>query len=212
MGGIMKDKSKDMIDYVIELQSLAQAGLYYGHDEFDKERYQRIREISANMLSLYCDMPIETVIDVFCQDIGYQTPKLDTRAAIFNDKGEILLVQEKDGLWSLPGGWVDVNTSIKENIEKEVREEAGLNVEATKIIAIMDRDKHNLPRYIYKVIKVFLLCEIKGGHFKKNIETIASEYFSLEHLPPLSTAKNNQQQIQLCFQAYHQKHWQTYFD
>lgn len=208
----MKNKNSGMVDYIIELQSLAQAGLYYGHDEFDKERYQRIREISAQMLSLCSEMPVETVIDVFCHEIGYQTPKLDTRAAIFNEKGEILLVQEKDGLWSLPGGWVDVNTSIKENIEKEVKEEAGLDVVATKIIAVMDRDKHNLPRYIYKVIKVFMLCEVKSGKFKKNLETIASEYFSLGDLPPLSTAKNNHQQIQLCFQAYHQKQWQTYFD
>ena len=145
----MKDDDKMILDDIIELQSIAQAGLYYGKDEFDKERYQKVRDISAHLLSIYTEFPIQQIQKVFCHDIGYQTPKLDTRAAIFNKKGEILLVQEKGGLWSLPGGWVDINTSIKENTEKEVKEEAGLDVLATKIIAVMDRDKHNFPRYIY---------------------------------------------------------------
>ena len=122
------------------------------------------------------------------------------------------MVQEKDGLWSLPGGWVDIHTSIKENTEKEVKEEAGLDVSATKIIAVMDRDKHNFPRYIYKVIKIFVMCEVIGGCFEKNIETIDSCYFPYNHLPELATAKNNHEQIELCFRAYQSHCWQTYFD
>ena len=208
----MKDDDKMILDVIIELQSIAQAGLYYGKDEFDKERYQKVRDISAHLLSIYTEFPIQQIQKVFCHDIGYQTPKLDTRAAIFNKKGEILLVQEKGGLWSLPGGWVDINTSIKENTEKEVKEEAGLDVLATKIIAVMDRDKHNFPRYIYKVIKVFVMCEVIGGHFEKNIETIDSCYFPYHHLPELETAKNNHEQIKLCFQASQSHCWQTYFD
>lgn len=205
-------KNEDMLDFIIELQSLAQAGLYYGHDEFDKERYQRIRDISASMLSLYSGLPFGNVLDIFCHEVGYQTPKLDTRGVVFNERGEILLVQENDGLWSLPGGWVDINMSVKENVEKEVLEEAGLKVNADKIIAVMDRDKHNLPRYIYKVIKIFILCNKETGEFIANNETIASAYFSYENLPKLSTAKNNQEQIALCFKAYQDKNWQTYFD
>lgn len=202
----------NLLDDIIELQSLAQAGLYYGHDEFDKERYQRIREISAHLLSIYTQMPIAKVNELFCNEVGYQTPKLDTRAAIFNECNEILLVQEKDGLWSLPGGWVDVTTSVLENTEKEVKEEAGLDVKASRIVAIMDRDKHNLPRYIYKVIKIFVLCEVQNGSFEKNIETIDSQYFDIYHLPSLATAKNNQEQIELCLKAHLDPHWQTYFD
>lgn len=197
---------------LIELQSLAQIGLYYAHDEFDIERYQRIRKLSADMLAYCLKMPINEIKDVFCHEEGYQTPKLDTRAVIFNEKEEILLVQENDGLWSLPGGWVDINTSIKENAEKEVKEEAGLEVKATKIIAIMDRDKHNLPKYLFKVIKVFVLCEVISGCFKENIETIQYQYFAADQLPELSTAKNNADQIQMCFDAYHHENWETFFD
>jgi hypothetical protein len=114
------------IDWVVELQSIAQAGLHYSKDVFDKERFERIREITAEMMSKQSDLPIEVVKDLFCNESGYQTPKMDTRAAIFQDD-KILLVREKDK-WSLPGGWIDVNQSVKSNTAKEVKEEAGLDV------------------------------------------------------------------------------------
>ena len=104
------------LEWAIELQSLAQAGLTYGKDIFDRERYERIREISAEIMAYKTDIPVQKVKDLFCNETGYQTPKLDTRAAIFQN-GKILLVKENSGKWSLPGGWVDVNVSVKENIE-----------------------------------------------------------------------------------------------
>ena len=101
------------LEWAIELQSLAQAGLTYGKDIFDRERYERIREISAEIMAYKTDIPVQKVKDLFCNETGYQTPKLDTRAAIFQN-GKILLVKENSGKWSLPGGWVDVNVSVKE--------------------------------------------------------------------------------------------------
>ena len=105
------DKNKIWLDLIIELQSLAQAGLTYGKDIYDKERYERIREISAEMMSNIADVPLEKVKGLFCNEVGYQTPKIDTRAAIFKDN-KILLVHENNGKWSLPGGWCDVNISV----------------------------------------------------------------------------------------------------
>lgn len=200
-----------ILDWAIELQSIAQGGLYYSKDKFDIERFERIREISAEMISLQSDIPLEKVKDLFCNEIGYQTPKLDTRAAIFKDN-KILLVQENNGTWSLPGGWVDVDLSVKENTIKEVKEEAGLNVTADTIIAVQDREKHNLPVYAYKVCKVFVLCSLIDGEFKENIETIKSDYFSLDNLPLLATEKNNEEQIKMCFEAYRSSNWITLFD
>lgn len=187
------------------------AGLYYCKDKFDIERFERIREISAEMISLQSDRPLEKVKDLFCNEIGYQTPKLDTRAAIFKNN-KILLVQESNGTWSLPGDWVDVDLSIKENTIKEVKEEAGLNVTADMIIAVQDREKHNLPVYAYKVCKVFALCSLIDGEFQKNIETIKSDYFLLDNLPLLATEKNNEEQIKMCFEAYRSSNWKTLFD
>lgn len=199
------------LEWAKELQFIAQVGLTYSKDVFDIERFERIREIAAEMLSLQSGIPTEKVKNLFCNETGFQTPKLDTRAAIFKDD-KILLVKEKNGTWSLPGGWVDINQSIKTNTEKEVKEEAGLNVKAIRIIAIQDRNLHNIPPYAYNVCKVFVLCEIESGYFRPNIETDESAYFGLEELPILAKEKNNEEQIKMCFSAYYDKNWQVLFD
>lgn len=200
------------VDMIVELQSLAQAGLAYGKDAYDKERYERIREISAEMMSHIADIPLEKVKGLFCNEIGYQTPKIDTRAAIFKDD-KILLVQEKDGTWSLPGGWCDVTVSVAENTIKEVKEEAGLDVIVKSVIAIQDREKHNLPMYAYRVCKIFMLCSAVGGNFEPNIETIGFAYFAEDEIPQLATEKNNEEQIKMCFDSYRTgEEWKTLFD
>lgn len=199
------------LDWAKELQALAQTGLAYSQNPFDIERFERIREISAEMMRAKSGLSLDMVKDLFCNETGFQTPKIDTRAAIFQD-GRILLVKEKNGKWALPGGWCDVNQSIKSNTEKEVLEEAGLEVAATRIIAIQDRNRRNPPPYAYNVCKLFLLCEVKGGSFKPNIETLESRYFEQNRLPELDEAKNTAAQIDMCFAASHDSAWQTLFD
>lgn len=203
--------SNAWLNWSIELQSLAQAGLTYGKDVYDLERYTRIREISAEMMAAIADAPVETVKGLFCNETGYQTPKLDTRAAIF-ENGKILLVRENNGKWSLPGGWVDVNVSVKENAIKEVKEESGLDVTADRIIAIQDRAKHNLPVYAYGVCKVFVLCTLIGGSFVENSETTGYAFFSETALPELATEKNTAEQIAMCFRSHRSPQWETIFD
>lgn len=206
------NRNEKWLQWAIELQSIAQAGLTYCKDVYDRERYDRIRDISAEILSEMSDIPTETVKDLFCNETGYQTPKLDTRAAIFND-GKILLVCENNGKWSLPGGWCDVNVSVGENTIKEVKEESGLDVKAVSIIAVQDRAKHNRPLYAYGICKVFVLCELVGGSFQKNIETTGFDYFSENDLPELATEKNSAEQIKMCFDAYRKgDQWKTLFD
>ena len=205
------NKNEKWLEWAIELQSLAQAGLTYGKDVYDRERYERIRDISAEILSYKTDISVEKVKNLFCNEIGYQTPKLDTRAAVFEHE-KILLVKENNGKWSLPGGWVDVNLSVKENTVKEVKEESGLDVTADRIIAIQDRDRHNLPAYAYGVCKIFVLCSVLGGEFEKNIETTEFRYFNKAELPELATEKNTKEQIGMCFNAYYNKNWIVEFD
>jgi len=205
------EKNEKWLEWAVELQALAQTGLTYTDNPFERERYGRIREIAAEMLACKSEIPLEKVKDLFCSDSGYQTPKLDTRAAIFED-GKILLVREGSGNWSLPGGWVDVNVSVAENAVKEVREEAGLDVSADLVIAVQDRDKHNLPVYAWKVCKIFVLCTKLGGSFRENLETTESRYFALDELPPLAEAKNTAAQIAMCFEAYRSPNWKTRID
>ncbi len=194
-----------------ELQSLAQAGLFYSKDPFDLERFERIREISAEILSYKTDLGTEKIKDLFCNESGYQTPKLETRAAIIRDN-KILLVQELNHKWALPGGWVDVDRSIKENTEKEAKEEAGAEVEATRLIAVLDRNRHHNPPIPYGVCKIFVLCNYLGGSFEPNIETLDSGFFPLEDLPPLAESKNTKEQITMCFAAAGDAQWRVKFD
>lgn len=204
----MSDK---VVEWAKELQSLAQAGLFYGKDAFDWERYQRIREIAAEMVAVRTEIPVEKVTGLFCGDTGYQTPKVDTRAAIVQD-GKILLVCEKDGKWSMPGGWCEYNLSPANNTIKEVKEEAGLDVEIVKVISVQDRDKHNRPGYAYGVVKLFYQCKVTGGAFSQNLETSASQYFSLDELPPLAEEKCSEEQVRMCLEACGTENWKVQFD
>ena len=199
------------VQWAMELQSLAQAGLFYGKDVFDRERYSRIREISAEMMAHLSDIPVERVTGLFCNEVGYQTPKIDTRAAVFQD-GKILLVRERSGKWALPGGWCDVGLSIGENTVKEVLEEAGLDVVPEKIIAVQDRARHNKPDYAYSICKIFVQCGLLGGKFAENPETMAAEWFAEDELPEMAGEKNTPEQIRLCFDAYRDENWKTLLD
>ena len=200
------------LKWAIEIQSLAQAGLEYTDNVYDIERYERLREISAEMIAKKTDMDLEKVKDLFCNETGYQTPKIDTRAAIFKNN-KILLTHESNGTWSLPGGWCDVLESVKSNTIKEVKEETGLDVTANRLIAVQDRNKHNKPIYAYGVCKVFILCDVIGGEFIKNIETTETRYFGLDEIPDnLAEEKTNKEQIEMCFKAVNDPNWQVQFD
>ena len=200
----------ELIKIAMELQSIAQNGLTYTKDPFDKQRFERVREISAQMISMKTELPLEKVKDLFCNETGYQTPKIETRAAIFKEN-KILLVKEQDK-WSLPGGWVDYNESIASNTIKEVKEEAGLDIIPLRIIAIQDRNKHNFPKFTYGIFKVFVLCYVISGSFKENDETTESGFFSLDNLPIIDENKNVYDQIKMCFDAYKNEKWEVVFD
>ncbi len=205
----MHDK---LTEWAIRIQSIAQAGLAYGENEYDRERYRELRLIAAEMIARKTDSSLDTVQKLFCNEEGYPTPKVDTRAAVFQD-GKILLVHENNGTWSLPGGWCEVDQSVASNAVKETKEEAGINVYAEKIIAVQDWRKHNTCNLPYGVVKIFVLCKAVGGEFSENTETIGVQYFGRDELPDhLADEKTTAEQILLCFDANDADHWKTQFD
>lgn len=205
----MNDK---WLEFAIRIQSIAQAGLQYGKDKYDRERYEDLRKISAEMMSEKTDIPVNKIYDLFCSETGYQTPKVDTRAAVFID-GKILLVHENNGTWSLPGGWCDTDQSVASNTEKEVFEETGLNVRAERIIAVHDWRKHNVTNYAYGVVKIFMLCKYESGEFKDNIETTETRLFDRASLPDnLAVEKTTKEQILMCFDSYENNTLSALFD
>ena len=210
-GWIVKMNDK-WLEFAMRIQSIAQAGLQYGKDRYDIERYEQLRTIAAEMVSERTDLPLERVNELFCNETGYQTPKIDTRAAVFSD-GKILLVHENNGTWSLPGGWCDVDMSVASNVEKEVREESGLTVMSERLIAVQDWRRHNVTNYIWGVIKFFVLCRYESGNFEENIETTEIGFFGRDELPEeLATEKNTKQQILMCFDFLKNPDAPTLFD
>ena len=200
------------LDFAIRIQSIAQAGLQYGKDKYDRERYKALRQISAEMLALKTDISVNKIKNLFCNENGYQTPKVDTRASVIMDN-KILLVHENNGTWALPGGWCDVDQSVASNTVKEVKEETGFDVTAEKIIAVQDWRKHNVLNYAYGVVKIFVQCSFNGGSFAENIETTEIKWFAEEELPDnLAAEKVTKEQILMCFASYKNKNAPTLFD
>ena len=194
----------NLLSIAKRLQSIAQAGIFYSEDKpFDRERYEEISELSVQILSNLTDEPIKKIGNLFTQERnGYQTPKVDIRAVIFNESGEILMVKEKvDGCWSLPGGWADVGYTPSEVAVKEVREETGLEVKTIRILAVIDKRNHLHPPEGWYVYKIFILCEKIGGKILTDTtETSDIQYYSLETLPPLSESRNVYSQIKMMFE------------
>lgn len=191
-----------------EIQFIAQAGIEYSPDPFDQERFVRLREMAAEMLAAMSDLPLEKVQDLFCNERGFQTPKLDSRAAIIRG-GKILLVRERDGLWAMPGGWVDVDQTIASNLVKEVSEEAGLKITVGRLVALHEYGRRNALRpYPYNIIKAFVLCEPEGEpRLPQNPETCAVGWFAPDALPELHVGKQTKEQVHMCFAAYADAHW-----
>jgi ADP-ribose pyrophosphatase YjhB (NUDIX family) len=200
------------LEWATELQSIAQAGLTFGENQYDRDRYQQIRDLSVNILQEYTGMEHNIIRDLFASETGYQTPKVDIRAAVFNEN-KILLVNEKiDGKWSLPGGWADVNSSVSESAVRECFEEAGAIVKPKRIVAIHLGNRHNNHNFPFTIYKIFVECELIEYRFAENTETLGSDFFSLEKLPELSTERNTSEQIKMCFEAKNSKLFETIFD
>jgi ADP-ribose pyrophosphatase YjhB (NUDIX family) len=196
-----------------ELLALSQTGLAFATDKFDRERYTRVRELVAEMLRV--PHAANRGFDpsaVLGADKGYTTPKVDVRGAAFRD-GRVLMVRERsDGLWTLPGGWADVNESAAEAIVKEIREESGFEAKAIKLAALLDRRKHAHPSQFHHAYKLFFLCELTGGSAEISIETDAVDFFAEDALPPLSVQRVTAGQMQLMFRHHRERGLPTDFE
>ena len=191
-----------------ELIAIGLAGVFYSKDVFDTERYERIQVIAKELIAQRSNLTREQLDLGFDGEYGYQTPKVDTRAVVWRG-GKILLVQEADGRWALPGGWMDVTETLTSNALKELWEEAGVLGQAKRLIMIQDRNLHS-P---LTILKCFIECDYQTQNFQANVETQAAEFFAPDDLPELFEAKSSYQQIALCHEAYQAgERWQVLID
>jgi ADP-ribose pyrophosphatase YjhB (NUDIX family) len=202
----------NLIRWARELQTIAQAGFSYTLNPFDLERYHQIQKIAAEILSAGSTLKYEQVIEILEAEKGYATPKLDVRGVVFRGD-ELLFVKElSDGGWTLPGGWVDVNEGPRQAAEREVWEESGYRVRATRLLGVYDRNRHGFPPYIFHTYKLFIECELLGGEATTSIETGGAEFFSENSLPNLSVARTTPELITRVFEHHRHPEWRTDLD
>ncbi len=192
--------SLDWLTHARRLAALAQNGLMFAKDPFDRERYETIRVIAAEMLAEGGDWKPEEVLSQLSRERGYATPKVDVRAVVFRGNS-ILLVQERsDERWTLPGGWADVGESPSVAVVREVEEESGYKVRATKLLAVYDKLRHGHPPATFHAYKLFYRCELEGGVVGESLETRGASFFAEGVLPPLSLGRVTEAQIRRMFE------------
>ena len=192
----------DWLNWTRELQAIAQTGLAFTRDPYDRERYEMVRALASRMMASQTSAPAERIEALFAGESGYATPKIDVRGAAFDGQGRLLMVREvvDAGRWTLPGGWADVNLTPAENVVKEMREESGFEVRVAKLAALWDRTRQGHPSGVFSCCKMFFICDIVGGAASTGLETSEVGWFAENELPgDLSLGRVLERQLRRMF-------------
>jgi ADP-ribose pyrophosphatase YjhB (NUDIX family) len=209
----MAMKTPDLLQWAQRLQAIAQNGLTYSKDPFDVERFNQVRQIAAEILaSGSASTTPEALVEIFKRNFGYATPKVDVRAAVFQENRVLLVKERSDGLWTLPGGWADIGDAPSVAAVREVREESGYETKVTKLAAVYDRELHDHPPYPFHAYKLFFVCAMIGGTAQTSVETTAAEFFPEDALPALSLSRVTPVQVRHMFGHWRHPEWPTSFD
>jgi len=211
----MANDEPDWLTWARELQAIAQTGLTFSRDPYDRERYQALSALAATMFAARSDAPVARIAELFAGETGYATPKIDVRAAVFDVRDRLLMVRETSdgGRWTLPGGWADVNRTAAENAVKETLEESGYKVRVLKLAALWDRTRQRHPAGVFSCAKVFFVCEPTGGAATTSHETSEVGWFGEAELPhDLSLARVLPQQLNRMFAHWRDSALPTDFD
>lgn len=208
----MTKTSLRWLDWAREIQALAQTGYYYTENEYDRYRYQRLIEIAAEITSEYTSLEYPELLQVYTNQLGYATPRVDVRGAVIRD-GKLLMVREiRDGGWTMPGGWADVGDIPSAAAEREVWEEAGFHVRAQRVVGVYDANRVG-PLDLFHAFKVVFLCDILDGEPRPSAETSEVAFFGPEEIPEvLSGERTRPRHIVDVFKVWRQPDLPTIFD
>lgn len=204
----------NVLEWARKVQAIAQNGLLFATDPFDRERYQQLEALVTSILASELALPPQQIRELWSHDAGYATPKVDVRGGVF-EQDKVLLVRERsDGRWTLPGGWVDVNDSPSHAVEREVLEESGYRARAVKLAALLDKNNpaHGHPPGVHHIFKLLFLCELIGGRVPIGHETDAVDFFPVHQLPELSTGRSTRPQIERLYEHHRHRELPSDFD
>jgi ADP-ribose pyrophosphatase YjhB (NUDIX family) len=196
----MSEQNKKLLMLISEIQALSQSGLTFNNSGFEKERYLRLTEISAELASICSNQPKDFINEIFLLEKGYATPKVDVRSFVLKDDKVLLVKERADGLWTLPGGFADVAETPSQAVIRETKEESGYDVEPIKLLALWDKSKHDHPLHWPHIYKLFFHCEYKSGKAHENLEISDIGFFAMDDIPPLSTPRVTSKQLLRLYQ------------
>ena len=200
------------LDLVLRLQALARTGLHFCGSEYDRQRYEEIERIAAELATGGRPAEPDALLALWQRETGYVTPKVEVRGATFRDDRVLLVRETADGLWTLPGGWADVGESPSESVEKEIEQETGFRARAVKLAALWDRSRHGHGETLFPGWKAFLLCELTGGEARGSYETDAVGFFDPQDLPPMSLGRSTPRQVERMLEHWRDRALPTEFD
>jgi ADP-ribose pyrophosphatase YjhB (NUDIX family) len=203
-----------ILEWARKVQAIAQNGIAFTKDPFDRERYGQLQDLVLSILSSELEIPVSKAKEFWDHEEGYATPKVDVRGAIFKDDTVLLVRERSDGKWTLPGGWVDVNDAPSSAVVREIYEESGYEAKAIKLAALFDKNnrRHGHPPGIHHIYKLLFLCELTGGAPALSIETDGVDFFPVTSLPELSPGRTTPSQIERLYQHHLHRDLPTDFD
>jgi len=206
--------SANILEWARKVQAIAQNGLTFTRDEFDRERFQQLQGLVSEILTSVLNITSGQLASIWQGEEGYATPKVDVRGGVFQQDRVLMVRERSDGKWTLPGGWVDVGDGAAFAVEREIREESGYLARAVKLAAVFDRSnpRHGHPPSILHIYKLMFVCELTGGTATLSNETDGVDFFPVNELPPLSIGRASQSQIELLYQHHLNRTLATDFD
>jgi ADP-ribose pyrophosphatase YjhB (NUDIX family) len=209
---VIENQGVRILEWAREIQALAQTELHFAKDDFSRDRCRRLMEITAEMIGENTGIGPQTLIQAFNAQIGYATPKIDVRAAVFRDRKLLMVRERMDGGWTMPGGWADVGDVPSKAAEREVWEEAGFHVKAGKVIGVYDANRMR-PLEVFHAYKLIFQCEILDGECRSSNETSEVAFFNRQDIPQtLSGERTTARHIQDVFAALENPEIPTAFD
>ncbi len=206
------NRQPDWLNWGRTLQALAQTGLTYAENPFDRDRYQRLYVVSQEIFAMHTGLAATTLEQWFTVQPGYATPKVDVRAACFRD-GRLLMVRERsDGGWCLPGGWADVGDAPSAAAAREVYEEAGFTCVPRKVVGVFDANRGGEPFSAFHAYKLIFLCTLTGGEARPDHEILEVGFFERDARPPLSGFRTTPAHFAECFAHLDDPQRPTAFD
>ncbi|HDR7634290.1 MULTISPECIES: NUDIX hydrolase [Bacillus] len=108
--------------------------------------------------------------------------------AVLNDQGQILLQQRRNGMWGVPGGFVELGESTEEAGRREVLEETGIEIGTLQLVSVFSGKEFFVKlangHEFYPITIAYLCKDIKGGLLKADgVESLHVQFFDLNGLP-----------------------------